>query len=216
MQQSGPRTPVTCWLGSPCAGCSTTGMCSGSPDQQSGSGTPAAHRLGSPELAAATVPGSLFQQVGAKAPTTQRLGPLCLKHLLWLLVAWCQQAGLRALATCRLKFPMPTAAAMAPGSPCPNASRPHGLPCLWAPGDSSWLALLPHRHPQLATQSQEPAITHLRKPQAAGFAILMVPGGFLLHTAQRTSLPTVLDSKRTLTLLSKNGKPDSPLRIGKL
>jgi hypothetical protein len=59
----------------------------------------------------------------------------------------------------------------------------------WAPDDSSPLALLPHRYPQLATQCQEPATTHPCEPQAAGLANLLAPGGIPSHQAQRPSTP---------------------------
>jgi hypothetical protein len=49
-------------------------------------------------------------------------------------------------------------------SPCPNTSRPQGLCCLWAPDNSSPLALLPHGKHQLATQCLEPTTTHPSEP----------------------------------------------------
>jgi hypothetical protein len=66
---------------------------------------------------------------------------------------------------------------------------PRASAALWAPDDSSPLALLPHGYPQLATQCQEPTTTHISDPHASGFAILLVTehGG--------PALPTVPDSK---------------------
>jgi hypothetical protein len=89
----------------------------------------------------------------------------------------------------------------------PRASAP-----LWAPHDSSPLALLPHRCPQLVTQYQEPATTHLCEPQAPGFAILLAPGVFPPYRAWRPSLPTVPDSKRALAVPSKSEIARFPIK----
>jgi hypothetical protein len=81
---------------------------------------------------------------------------------------------------------------MAPGNPHRNASRLQGLHCWWVPHDSSLLALLPHRYPQLASQCREPTTTYLSEPQALGFVILLAPGGFHPHRAWRTTTPHCL------------------------
>jgi hypothetical protein len=107
---------------------------SGSRSQQSG--TPTAHRLGSPELAAATVASDSLQwQVGPKAPATQRLGspmPAVLLHCSPGAHTW--KAGPRTTVPQRLGSPMLAAVPVAPGSPVP-ANRPQGSHCLqtWVP-----------------------------------------------------------------------------------
>jgi hypothetical protein len=82
--------------------------------------------------------------LGKQAPEFQfpkGLDPLCLQKLLWLLVAQHQQAGL--LCCLQSRVPVPDAAAMTPGSPSPNTSRPQGAStALWALEDSSLGALL--------------------------------------------------------------------------
>jgi hypothetical protein len=107
-------------------------------------------------------------------------------------IAQCQQASLRASATCRLSSPAPAAAAVAPGSPRPSASSPRSRAtnALWATDGSSSPAFLLHGYPQLATQSQKPATTCPSGHQAPGSAILW-------H--QEAFPPTVPDIKRALT-----------------
>jgi hypothetical protein len=51
--------------------------------------------------------------------------------------------------------------------------------------DNSILPALLHSCPQLATQCQEFTATHTSEPQAPRFAILLVPGAFQPHRAQR-------------------------------
>jgi hypothetical protein len=82
---------------------------------------------------------------------------------------------------------------------------------MWA---SSLSALLYHRHPQLATQCQEPNATHTSEPQAPHLVILLVPGGFPSLRAWRPSLtikpsygsiPTApSESRNPALLLSSN------------
>jgi hypothetical protein len=81
----------------------------------------------------------------------------------------------------------------------PTQVDPRVSTALWAPDNSSLLALLTNGYPQLATQCQEPTTTHLSEPQALGFATLLVPGGFPPHRAWRPSLPTVPDNQTALT-----------------
>jgi hypothetical protein len=146
------------------------------PSQQSGPRTPATTRLGSPKSAADSVDSSWQNQ----------------------------QAGPRPPAACRFGFPMPAPAAVSPWSPCPKTCRPQGLHCLVG---ARWLkpaTLLPPRSPQLATQCQEFATTHLSEPKTPGFAILLVPRGFPPHRAWRPSIPTASDIKRDFAPPSKS------------
>jgi hypothetical protein len=78
-----------------------------------------------------------------------------------------------------------TGAAIAAGNLCPNTSEPRAFAGLCASDDSSPLALLPHGHPQLATQCQEPTATQASEHQAQCFAILLVPGGFPPHRVRK-------------------------------
>jgi hypothetical protein len=81
---------------------------------------------------------------------------------------------------------------------------PRTSAALWAPDDSSPMALLPHGHPTLATQCQEPITTHLREPQAPGFLFCWCPEASLPTEHGIPALPTVPDSKRALTPPSKS------------
>jgi hypothetical protein len=92
-------------------------------------------------------------------PLPDSLVPSHLQQLRWLQVPQCQQKSLSALAACRLGFPMPAAATVAPGSPHPMQIDSRVSAALWAPDNSSWLALLPHRYPQLATLCHKPKWT---------------------------------------------------------
>jgi hypothetical protein len=74
----------------------------------------------------------------------------------------------------------------------------------WAPDNSSLLALLHHRYPQLATQCQDPGTTHPSEPQASGLANQLAPGGFPPTEHGGPAPSTVPDSKRALTPPSKN------------
>jgi hypothetical protein len=92
---------------------------------------------------------------------------------------------------------------MAPGSPCPNINRPHGLCCLVETRQFKPVSLLPRGYPQLATQCQEPT-THLSEPRIQAL---------LFCWFQETSLPTehrgpafhmLPDSKTALTFPLKS------------
>jgi hypothetical protein len=93
---------------------------------------------------------------------------------------------------------MPAAAAMAPGREAYASVQvdPMTSTTLWAPDNSSPLALLPHGFTQLVSQCQEPTTTHISEPQAPRFTILLSGG---------PAFPTVPDSKRALALLSGEG-----------
>jgi hypothetical protein len=145
-----------------------------------------------------------------RALATQWLGSPCLWQLLWLWVVQCHKQASGDLGPpCLQQLPW-LLEAHAPVQVDPRASA-----ALWASDDSKSPALLLHGYPQLATQYQEPATTHLSDPQVPGFAILLVQGGFPSHTAWRPSLPTVPDSKRALAPHQRARMPDSPLRGGK-
>jgi hypothetical protein len=58
---------------------------------------------------------------------------------------------------------------------------PRDSAALWAPDDSSLLALLPHGLHHFSTLYQESTATCASEPQASHFAILLVPGGFPPH-----------------------------------
>jgi hypothetical protein len=89
---------------------------------------------------------------------SRSLGSLCLQQLPWLLE-----------------------------SHAPTQVDPRVSAALWAPYDSSLPNLLLHGHPQLATQCQGPAATHVNETQALHFGILLVPGGFPPYRKQRPS-----------------------------
>jgi hypothetical protein len=85
----------------------------------------------------------------------------------------------------------------------PHSNRPQGLHCLM---DTRWFkpaGFAAPQFPQLATQCQEPATTHLNETQATGFALLLAPGGFPPQKAWRPlslrvrALATLSKSKNT-------------------
>jgi hypothetical protein len=106
--------------------------------QQAGPRAPAIYRFGSPVPAVALYcsPETHTWQA-PELPLPTGLVPPCLQQLPWLLVAH-----------------------------APTHVDPRDSSALWAPDNSSPLTLLPHRHPQLATQCQEPTATHASEPQA--------------------------------------------------
>jgi hypothetical protein len=81
---------------------------------------------------AAMDPGSPHQQASPRAPAASRAGfaLLWLQQHLWLVEAGTWKVGPRTPAAHRLGSPMPAAAAMLPGSPHPNRSRPQALCCI--------------------------------------------------------------------------------------
>jgi hypothetical protein len=110
---------------------------------------------------------------------------------------------------------MSAAASMAPGSPYPMQADPRASVALWAPDDSSPPDLLSHRYPQLATQFQEPVTIHLSETQAPGFAIPLMPGGFLPHRAQRPNIPPLtLSVREPLLPCQRVRMTDSSQRYG--
>jgi hypothetical protein len=115
-------------------------------------------------------PGTQTWKAGPRIPPFKALVPSCLQQLLWLWAVQCQQASLRACIAYKLGSLTLAAAALALGSPSPMQVDPRALSALWTPDDSSSLPLLPYRYPQLVTQCQEPATTHLSEPQAPDFA----------------------------------------------
>jgi hypothetical protein len=108
---------------------STTEWCFLKPRQEIRLQAPTTLRLGSPVLAVQCT--ILLQPTPRKQalelPLPEGLVPLCLQQLPWLHLAQHQQASLKAHVACGLVSPTPATAAMAPGSPCPNVSRPQGL-----------------------------------------------------------------------------------------
>jgi hypothetical protein len=161
--------------------------------EKSGPRTHATRRLGCPVLAA-------LQHYPPGAHAWKDLVPPHLQELPWLQVAQHQQASLRALTACRLGSSIPAAAARAPGSPHPNSSRPQGLCCLVGTTCFRPTGFAAPR--ASSTCYSVPRASHHTSKQTPGFAILLAPGGFPPHRAQRPSLPTVPtvpDSKRALT-----------------
>jgi hypothetical protein len=110
------------------------------------------------------------------------LGLLCLQYLLWLLEAHTL-----------------------------TQVDPRASTALWAPDGLSPPALLPHGHPQLATQCQDPTTTHASEPEAPHFAILLASGGFPHHRAWRPNANHHTLTWKSLTALSKSGNPAPPL-----
>jgi hypothetical protein len=89
--------------------------------------------------------------------------------------------------------------------------NPRTSAALWVPDNSSLLALLPHRYPQLATQCQELATTHLSEPQVQALLFCWhqeAPGS--PQSMETPALPTVPDSKRAPTPPSKIEKAIFP------
>jgi hypothetical protein len=121
---------------------------------------------------------------------------LCLQQLPWLQVAQHQQASLRSHTTCGLGSLAPAVAAVAPGSPCTNASRPQDYHCLvgtrqFKPTSSaaSWV-------PPLATQGQKPATTHPCELQAPGFVTFWHQEASFPTEHRGPALPTVPDTPK--------------------
>jgi hypothetical protein len=143
--------------------------------------------------------------MGPKAPTTCWLSSPKWAAVPQNCAPWslCRKSGPGMTAACRL-CSQPAAAAVASGSPHPRAST-----ASWAPDDLSSPDLLPYRYPQLTTQCQGPATTHPRESQALGLAILLVPGGFPPHRAQRPSTPHCY-CKRAPALPSKSRNSSPP------
>jgi hypothetical protein len=167
---------------------------------------PTVFRLGSLELPAMPLycaPWNLDQQPGSRTPAAHKLGSHIPAAATVAPVAWCQQACLRVITACRLGSHVPAADAVVPGSPHPMQVDSRASTALWAPDNSSLLALLPSCYPQLAIQWQDPTTTHLREPHApiihsAGTRRLSSP-----QTTETSALPTVPDIKRALAPPSK-------------
>jgi hypothetical protein len=137
-----------------------------SPCGTSGPRTPNNCKFSSPELSWQQRHGTALPKVHTRNPAlrpqlTKGLFPPWQKQVPWLQVAQRQQASLKTLNACRPGSPTSTAAVVSPWNLLPNGNRPGAPSALWEPDNSSPLALMPHGYPQLATQCQESAATHL-------------------------------------------------------
>jgi hypothetical protein len=105
---------------------------------------------------------------------------------------------------------MPEAAVRLLAAHAPTQVDPRASAALRAPDDSSLPALLPHRHPQLATVPVAHSHTHKWAPGST----LLVIRGLPPHTEHRGPvLTTKPSSERAPTALSRSGNPALPLSV---
>jgi hypothetical protein len=97
----------------------------------------------------------------------------------------------------------------------PMQVDPRDSTALWTTDDSSLQALLPYRYPQLATQCQELATTHLSELQAQALLFCWCQEASHLTEHGGPALPIVSDNWKLLLPHQSERMPDSPLRTGK-
>jgi hypothetical protein len=140
------------------------------------------------------------------------LVPQHLQQLPWLQETQHQGGSLRAHTTCRLGSPTPAILLWLLKVHTSTQVDPRASAALWAPDNSSLLALLAHRNPQLATQCQEPATTHQVKLRLQALQFI---GTRRLPFPQSTEVqhsPPIPDSKRALTPLPKSKNARFPTK----